>query len=141
MGSNRKSKQQPPPPTPPSGLRPFVWWILWAALLTGFVQVCYYALSVRRPPPPPLVAILAVLVAAGLLLVSVAIRWLLLPRIPRAGVAFVFFLVGQALAEGCGYVGLFFGGAHGDVLVVGGALGLLQYAPLFLRKSRFRGAA
>jgi hypothetical protein len=126
------------PPASGPGLRPLIWWILWAALLTGYLQVCYFARSVRPGPPSTVAAVVGVMVGLGFLLLSAAIRWLLLPRISRVGVAFVFFLAGQALAEGCGYVGVFLGGSYSGPLAAGGTLGLLQFMPLFL--GRYRAA-
>ncbi len=134
MARKKRTSPKPSPSKPEPGLRPFVWWLLWAALLTGFAQVWYYAQSVHPRAPSLMVALVAVVVAAGMLLVSMAIRWLLLPRIPRIGVAFVFFLIGQALAEGCGYVGLFLSGAMREALFATGAVGLVQYVPWFVRR-------
>jgi hypothetical protein len=124
----------PGPPRQEPKLHPLIWWVIWAALLTGFLQVCYFLGGAPGAAPAASIELVAVLVGAGLLFLSAAIRRLLLPRIGRARVAFICFIVGQAFAEGCGYVGLFVGGAHRDPLVAGGVLGLLQFMPIFARR-------
>ena len=111
-----------------------VWWVIWLGLLAGFLQVWNF--SWRLPPRAiaPAAGIAVWLVAAGCLILSAAIRWLLLPRIGRARVAFIFFLAGLALAETGGYGGIFLGGGHRGILAAGGLLGLLQFLPRFARR-------
>jgi hypothetical protein len=115
-------------------LRPLIWWVIWVALLAGFLQVSSMLGRVSGPPPAPAVERAAVLVGAGLLLLSAAVRWLLLPRVPRVRAAFMLFLCGQAFAEAGGYVGFFLGGPHRGALATCAVLGLLQFMPLFARR-------
>ena len=108
-----------------------IWWVLWLGLLAGYLQVCYLGRHLR---PPASAAAVVLLVGAGCVALSAACRWLLLPRVARAPVAFILFLVGLALAEACGYVGIFLGGPFRDALVAGGGLGMLQFLPRFARR-------
>jgi hypothetical protein len=110
-----------------------VWWIIWGAILVGLI-VIYYFLG-RGPPAPaapganPFVG----LVGFVPLFVSIVIRWLVLPRSAGPGAAFGMFIVGLALAESCGILGIFLGGPYREDLFVLGVLGVTQYAPLFAR--------
>ena len=69
------------------------------------------------------------------MLISTVIRWVVLPRIEEITKALPIFIVGMAMAEGCGISGIILGGAHKNLLFAAGVLGILQYAPTFI--SRF----
>lgn len=125
---NPEAERQPP--WPPM----LVWWVVWFGLLAGFLQVWHFGSSLPPAKATPTLDLLAALVGAGALIVSAAIRWLLLPRIGRARVAFILFIVGQALAEAGGYCGIFLGGARRDLLALAGLLGLLQFLPRLARR-------
>ena len=111
-----------------------VWWVIWLGLLAGFLQVWQFGRRVTPQATTPAGEAAVALVGVGFLTLSAAIRWLLLPRMARARGAFIFFIVGQALAEACGYFGVFLGGSHRELLVAGGILGLLQFLPRFARR-------
>ena len=68
------------------------------------------------------------------LFVSVVIRWLVLPRFTDLLRAFPVFIVGLALAEACGLMGIFLGGPYRDSLFVLGVLGVTSYVPLFAKR-------
>jgi hypothetical protein len=53
----------------------------------------------------------------------------------QASKALVVFVMGLALAESCGIIGIILGGEHKTLLFAASLLALLQYAPLFA--SRF----
>lgn len=110
-----------------------VWWVAWAVILAGLV-VLYFALG-RRPveaarPEDTFIN----LVGMVPLFVSIVIRWLVLPRYQDLTRALPLFLVGLALAESCGILGLFLGGPYRDDVFVLGVLGVVQYIPLFARR-------
>lgn len=110
-----------------------IWWIVWAAILSGLV-ILYVFLGrgpVKASPPEDIFRNLVGLVP---LFVSIVIRWLVLPRYTELTRAFPLFVVGLALAEGCGVLGIFLGGAYRDDLFVLGVLGVAQYVPLFANK-------
>lgn len=67
------------------------------------------------------------------LFVSIIIRWLVLPRYHDLRRAFPMFIVGLALAEACGLLGVFLGGPYHDDLFVLGVLGMAQYMPFFAK--------
>jgi hypothetical protein len=111
-----------------------VWWIAWGAVLGGLV-VIYLALG-RGPVEPEPVAdkdVLKHLIGLVPLFASVVIRWLVLPRFDSLQRAFPIYIVGLALAEGCGILGIFFGGPFRDDLFLLGVLGVMQFVPLFAR--------
>ncbi|OHE81706.1 MAG: hypothetical protein A3G75_10620 [Verrucomicrobia bacterium RIFCSPLOWO2_12_FULL_64_8] len=97
--------------SPPTGGGAAVWWAIWAVTLFGLVLI--YVFIGRKLPtqvaPPNLVIDLF---AFGLLTTSCLLRWLILPRIKRAQQAFVLFVAGLALAEGCGIIGIFLTGVN-----------------------------
>ena len=114
--------------------RLFVWWVLWAAVLFGLI-ILYGFLARGKPLPPvskenPLQGLVGVVP----LFVSIVIRWLVLPRSTDPNRAFVLFILGVALAEGCGILGIFLGGPYRDSLFVLGVLGVTQFAPFYARK-------
>lgn len=111
-----------------------IWWIIWAMILFGLVAI-YFVLG-RRPLPAAATAGQSLTGLVGLvpLFVSIVIRWLVLPRFGSLQRAFPLYIVGLALAEGCGILGLFLGGAYRDDLFALGVLGVAQYVPVFARK-------
>lgn len=125
-------------PPPPSGERrppPLkAWWLLWAASLAGLCVIWwnfgFLKLLGNEPHANPFYDL------AGLvpLFVSIVLRWLVLPRYTEARRAFVIFVLGLALAEACGLLGIFLGGPYRDDLFLLGALGLAQFAPLYARR-------
>lgn len=112
-----------------------VWWIAWAAVLGGLVVI--YLVLGRGPVKPEPVAdkeVLKHLVGLVPLFVSVVIRWLVLPRFDSLQRAFPLYIVGLALAEACGILGIFLGGPFRDDLFVFGVLGVTQFVPIFARQ-------
>ena len=111
-----------------------IWWIIWAAILLGLV-VIYFALG-RRPLPPGSAddKTLTGLIGLVPLFVSIVIRWLVLPRYRDLRRAFPMFVIGLALAEGCGLLGIFLGGPYRDDVFLLGVLGLVQFTPWFAHR-------
>ncbi len=68
---------------------------------------------------------------------SVIIRWVLLPRFKSASKAFPSFILGVALAEGCGLMGILVVPEWKAICLALGLLALLQYVPCFA--SRYEG--
>ncbi len=110
-----------------------LWWIVWAAVLAGLVII--YVFLGRGPlKPADREAPLVNLVGFVPLFVSIIIRWLALPRFDNLVRAFPIFIIGLALAEGCGLLGIFLGGPYRDALWVLGVLGVTSYVPLFAKR-------
>ena len=111
-----------------------VWWIIWGAILSGLVTL-YFFLGRGQPVPKDLPPdkILTGLVGVIPLFVSVVIRWLVLPRYTEMNRAFVMFIIGLSLAEGCGILGIFLGGPYRDDLFLLGVFGIVQYIPIFAK--------
>lgn len=112
--------------------RLLVWWVIWVSLLAG-LAVIYTQLG-RGPMQAPAANPFENLVGVVPLFVSIVIRWLVLPRYTDGQRAFVMFVLGCALAEGCALLGLFTGGPYRDELFLLGALGLGQFVPFYARK-------
>lgn len=119
--------------TPQQRQQLLVWWIIWGAILAGLIII--YFVFARRPPPPAAPKdVLLNLAGLAPIFVSIIIRWLVLPRIANFQRAFVTSIVGIALAEGCGILGIFLGGPYRDSLFLLGVLGITQYVPLFAKR-------
>lgn len=114
--------------------RLLVWWVVWGAILTGLVIIYLFLGRTKPLPPPSAENSLQGLVALGPMFVSIVIRWLVLPRATDPNRAFVMFILGIALAEGCGIIGIFSGGPYRDSLFVLGVLGIAQYVPFYAKK-------
>jgi hypothetical protein len=111
-----------------------IWWIIWAAVLTGLV-VIYLVIGRAQPMVAtrgahPLIG----LVGLVPLFVSIVIRWLVLPRFRDLTRALPMFIVGLALAEGCGLLGIFLGGVYRDDVFLLGVFGVAQFLPIFARR-------
>jgi F0F1-type ATP synthase membrane subunit c/vacuolar-type H+-ATPase subunit K len=121
-----------PNPIPQSGTtRRLVWWILWAGILAGLVAI-YAALELRPWPKQAQPNAVTDFIGLGPLLVSCLVRWLVLPRVRQVQTAFVLFILGLALAETCGLLGIFLSTYKNEFFVLG-VLGLVQWVPLFAR--------
>jgi hypothetical protein len=110
-----------------------IWWIIWGAVLGGLFV--FYAVLGRGPVKPSPAGDLFVNLAGIVpLFVSIVIRWLVLPRYDELKRAFPLYIVGLALAEGCGLLGLVLGGPYRDDLFVLGVLGVAQFVPIFAKR-------
>lgn len=108
-----------------------VWWIIWSAILSGLV-ITYMALQgpssassgagIRYAPLVPL-------------LLATVIRWLLLPRMVDGIRAFPLFVVGLALAESCGILGIFLTPDLSQTYFLLGVCGITQFVPTFAGRS------
>ncbi len=119
-------QQANPPP------KALIFWILWFAILSGLViiQVVIPASTSPVPASPAPLKYLPVIP----LLVSAAIRWLLLPRVTDIQKALGLFIAGLAMAEGCGILGMFVVPEMRPTYLLLAVLGILQFAPFFAAK-------
>ncbi len=109
-----------------------IWWIVWAAPLLGLIAINS---MIHPTPAPDLVKNpLPHLVGLVPLALSIIIRWLVLPRSNEVRRTFVLFVLGVALAEGCGLLGVFMGGVYRNDLLALGLLGIGQFVPFFARR-------
>lgn len=105
-----------------------VWTVIFAGLVAAYLVVA------RKPLDPPAANPFQNLVAIIPLFVSIVVRWLVLPRYSDAKRAFPMFVAGLALAEACGYLGLFTGGPYRQDFVLLSSLGIIQYMPFYARR-------
>lgn len=122
---NSKPDVKQPPPA--------IWWIIWAAILSGIFVI--YIVAGNSTKPPPLETASAESSAWMLcfvpFVVSAVIRWLVLPQVKNATTALALFIVGIAMAEATGILGMFVFPAQKLGLFGLAVLGVLQFAPFF----------
>jgi hypothetical protein len=111
-----------------------IWWIIWAGVLTGLCVIYFFIGRTKSLPVPSSADLLTNLVGFVPLFLSVVIRWLMLPRYTDPARGLIVFIVGMALAEGCGVLGIFLGGPYRDALFLLGVLGVTQYVPFYARR-------
>lgn len=105
-----------------------MWWVIWLVILTGlgvFRFVLPEPAGADRPPGPVVYAGLVPLVLSALL------RWWVFPRTAGTAQRLVLFVLGVAMAESCGLLGLFLGGEQRDTFLVLAVVGITQWVPLF----------
>lgn len=116
--------------------KPIIFWVLWLAILNGLIMI--YVILGQSPQSSASQSSglpLGLIVGLPPLIFSIITRWALLPRIDNPSKALGVFIVGMAMAEGCGIIGIFLGGAQKNLLVIAALVGILQYIPFFA--SRF----
>jgi hypothetical protein len=110
-----------------------VWWIIWAANLSGLVIV-YTLLGGQlavEPGSDPFARFFC-LVPFGL---SCVLRWAVMPGQRNRAKALVIFILGLATAEGCGLMGILLaGGFNRHEFFALGVVGILQWMPTFARR-------
>lgn len=121
-----------PTPETPRPTPIIVWWTLWLSMLAGLTMVQFLVGAGQVASPNT--GNLAVVIGAAEFLASCVIRWLVLPRMMSHRKALPIFIMGLALAEGCGIIGAILGQEHRPTLLALGFLGLLQFAPTFAGK-------
>lgn len=114
------------PPTAAQQL--VVFWVLWAAFLGG-VCVQYFFLQNKKPPAGDETS--AWIAAVLPVVVSIIIRWNVLPRAQTAPQALPLMIIGIALAESTVFLGIFLFPAHQWVLFLAAFFGIAQHAPVY----------
>ncbi len=114
----------------PAAARLFLWWLLWVVTLVWLVAAGCLLIGTRAVAAGQ--AGLAEAIAAAAFAASCVARWLVLRRLRAIQSAFVLFVVGIALAEACGLVGVLLG-AHRAGFLILGAVGIAQWMPFFAR--------
>lgn len=96
------------PPDRAQAPLPVIFWIIWFAILNGLVMIQFIAgggipKGEDQGNPP----VLYLSIATGLALVALAIRFLLIPRIEEPVRKLPAMIIGLALSEGIGLLGMF----------------------------------
>jgi hypothetical protein len=110
-----------------------VWWVLWAAFLAG-VFVMYFAMGSGLGTSVLAASSTLWPAAAVPVVISIVIRWLVLPRAQNALSALQIFVVGIVLAEVTFFLGMFIFPAQKLALFILSALGIFQFIPFFARR-------
>lgn len=111
-----------------------LWWVIWAALLTGVFGMYHFLGGVAAPSRASAPDSSIWLVGLAPVLIAMLIRWLVLPRVETAQAAFPLFVAGMAMAEATCILGIFAFPAQKEGLFILGALGMFQFIPLFARR-------
>lgn len=116
------TKQQP---------APVVWWIIWGTITAAFfMAVGIFEIAGVLPETPPWMA----LIALGPFTISAGIRFLALPRASEPRMRFTLFILGLALAESGGFIGLIFVSAWKTSLAAAAIVLMTLYIPAFIRR-------
>jgi hypothetical protein len=110
-----------------------IWWVLWAALLSG-IFIFYFVLGGTAGAPNSATSPVVWLAGVVPVMISVLIRWLILPRTHTAQAAVLYFVVGIVMAEATCFLGLFLFPAHKLELFILSVLGIFQFIPFFARR-------
>jgi len=114
------------PQPPPTKL---VLWIMWFALISGLVMIYTFAAPKGGDGGKTLQYFPMIPFA-----ISIFIRWVLLPKATTIAAAMPIFIVGMALAEGCGILGMFIVPQLKETYLVLALLGMFQFAPYWAGK-------
>jgi hypothetical protein len=109
-----------------------VWWALWAAFQTGIFFIFFI---LGRPGKPATTADVLPWMAGMIpFLLSILVRWQLLPRIGNPQKALSCLVIGIALAEATTFFGIFLIPSHKTELFIFSALGIFQFIPVYARR-------
>lgn len=106
-------------------------WVLWGAFMVGVVMM-YVFLGNKKAPAPD--DSQQWMVALAPLLISLIIRWNVIPRVTAVTSGLVAMIVGIALAEMVLFLGLFIFPAHQLELFLAALFGIAQHAPVYVAK-------
>jgi hypothetical protein len=108
-----------------------VWWLIWGAILSAFFGLYgIFSQFVEFRPASGGAAALAGVVPLAL---GATCRFLLLPRLLHTAKGFPVFIVGLALAEAGGLVGVFLAGDHKVYFAAAALVLIILHAPGLLR--------
>ena len=118
-----------PEPTPQQ--QAFIWWVIWFAILGGSI-VIYFVLGVKGARTPPAAVSPLAFVGIGPLVISMVLRWLVMPNVTERKRGLALFVTGLALAESATILATFLGrGETRDAIAIAGILGVAVWAPVF----------
>ncbi len=106
--------------------------VIWFAILGGLVMIQLFLGQSKPGQPAEPNESLTGLVGLAPLMVSIVVRWLVLPRFTVPQQALPVFILGLTMAEICGFLGVFLGGPYRDHLFILGLLGIVQFAPFLM---------
>jgi len=115
-------------------------WVIWFAIVTGLFIIRVFAAPALmqedsgQPLELGLISAIALTSAAG----GMIVRWLVIPRIQSLEARLQAMVVGLALCEGCGILGMFVagGGEEARLLFSVSAACLIVSAPIYTRAAR-----
>jgi hypothetical protein len=118
--------------TPPTRLQQLmVPWVLWGAFMVGVMLMFHF---LHNPKAPAADGSQQWLVALVPLLISLVIRWNVIPRVTAVTSGLVAMIVGIATAEMVLFLGIFIFPAHQFTLFLAALFGIAQHAPVYMAK-------
>ncbi len=108
----------------------FIWWALWGGIISAFF--ISYGIFEFVQPSVEIPSVFGV-VAFGPLAASAAARFLVLPRTSTPQKAFAIFIVGLALAEAGGFLGIILGGEQKAIYAAAAIVLMILHAPAFVK--------
>lgn len=113
------------PATPPA-VPKIVPWLLWGAIVAGFVMI-NVLLGGKAKPTESDVALVGLVPVA----LSVLVRLLVMPRLASLTTALPAFIVCLALADAGGLMGVLFGGRYAPAVIGAAFVVLVLHNPMF----------
>lgn len=107
-----------------------VWWVIWFVLLSNPFIATTFLKKAKISAESPLPWQIALLPFA----VAMVIRWGVLPRVTRAELGFVLFIVGLAMCEMPTYLGIFIFPHGSQELFAATVVGIAMYVPTFAKR-------
>jgi peptidoglycan/LPS O-acetylase OafA/YrhL len=124
------------PPAPPTFV---VFWIIWFAILQGLVLIQFFVgggipKGADQGDPPAVI----LMIAGGLALAALAVRFTVIPKIKTLSKLLVAMVIGLALSEAVGFVGIFLVGKEFPTtrlsLFVLALCCIVSHAPVYAKK-------
>lgn len=106
-------------------------WVLWGSFMVGVVMM-YHFLGTKKPPAPD--DSRQWMLALVPLLISLIIRWSVVPRVTAVTSALPAMIAGVAFAEVVLFLGIFLFPQHQFELLLAALFGVAQHAPIYMAK-------
>lgn len=106
-------------------VQPIIWWIVWGAIMAGLTVIF---LTIRPPATARSLEGGFRYLPIAPFCVAMVVRWLILPRFTGVR-AFPIFIIGLAMAESTGILGIFLVPALREVYFALALVGLAQFVP------------
>lgn len=114
------------PGQPPS----VAWWAIWGSITAAFFVAAgiFEVAKIRTDAPQA-----AALIALAPFTASAAIRFILIPRATAPPMRFTLFILGLAMAEAGGFIGLIIGSPWSTPLAAAAIVLMILHIPAFIR--------
>jgi hypothetical protein len=124
--------------TPP---QPIIFWLIWTTILTGLFYILFFVGGgwPSGNNTASVSSLLLFMILSGAV-ISTIIRWAVLPRINSIQSVFTTMIIGLALAEGTGILGIFLIGSDFPetqrITFIASVAAILQYIPTYASSTK-----